>query len=212
MPSFDYSAFLTQASADARYQALGSLGSSTPASIDPDDAGAAGVSSSAARQDHQHAISTGAPVAVGAANAEGAGTGFARDTHVHLGPGTLGFASVTANQTGIGTSAVDLTNLAVPVTVVAGRRIKITAKCDFATSAGTGTQTELRIMEGATQVQRGKIEAPVATSESVMVSAVLTPSAGAHTYKLAAITGNGTVVMVAGADLPAYILVEDIGV
>ena len=56
MPNFDYSAFLTQAAADARYQALGSLGSSTPSSIDIGDTGSAGVSTSAARQDHQHAL------------------------------------------------------------------------------------------------------------------------------------------------------------
>lgn len=59
MPSFDYAAFLTQAAADARYQALGSLGSSTPSSIDLGDTGSAGVSTSASRQDHQHALNLG---------------------------------------------------------------------------------------------------------------------------------------------------------
>lgn len=48
--------YLTQASADARYQALGSLGSATPAQVDAGDTGTAGVSSSAARQDHEHPV------------------------------------------------------------------------------------------------------------------------------------------------------------
>lgn len=48
--------YLTQASADARYQAVGSLGSATPAQVDAGDTGTAGVSSSAARQDHEHPV------------------------------------------------------------------------------------------------------------------------------------------------------------
>lgn len=48
--------YLTQASADARYQALGSLGSATPTQVDAGDTGTAGVSSSAARQDHEHPV------------------------------------------------------------------------------------------------------------------------------------------------------------
>lgn len=85
MPSFDYSAFLTQAAADARYQALGSLGSSTPSAIDPDDAGSAGVSTSASRADHQHGAACGTPTNIGltGVNSEGSGTSLARDTHVH---------------------------------------------------------------------------------------------------------------------------------
>lgn len=77
--------YLDQAAADARYQALGSLGATTPVRIDPDDAGTAGVSSSASRQDHEHPITTGAPVSIvlTGTNAEGSGTGFARDTHQH---------------------------------------------------------------------------------------------------------------------------------
>lgn len=85
LPDVTTSNFLTQASADARYQALSAIGSDTPSTIDPDDAAAAGASTAASRGDHVHAITTGTPVATGDANAEGAGTGFARDTHVHKG-------------------------------------------------------------------------------------------------------------------------------
>jgi hypothetical protein len=77
--------YLDQASADARYQAVGSLGSSTPAAETPDLAGTAGVATSASRSDHSHPITAGTPASIGLAgtNSESAGTGFARDTHVH---------------------------------------------------------------------------------------------------------------------------------
>lgn len=77
--------YISQASGDARYQAVGSLGSGTPATETPDAAGTAGVATSASRSDHVHPITAGTPVDTGDANAEGAGTGFARDTHVHKG-------------------------------------------------------------------------------------------------------------------------------
>lgn len=130
---------------------------------------------------------------------------------VNSGPAAvLGYAEVIANQTGITTSDVDITGLSVTVTVPEGRRLLISGKIDVATTAGTGAQTELKIKEGATQLQRGKIEAPPATSESVEVNVIISPTAGTHTYKLALVTGNGTVTMVATTQLPAYIVVEDI--
>jgi hypothetical protein len=47
--------YISQAAADARYQALGSLGSGSPALVNGDDpTGSAGVASSAARSDHDH--------------------------------------------------------------------------------------------------------------------------------------------------------------
>lgn len=93
--------YLDQASADARYQALGSLGSSTPVRIDPDDAGTAGVATSASRSDHEHPITTGTPASVGltGTNAESSGTGFARDTHVHAYSPPTVRVTHNANQT-----------------------------------------------------------------------------------------------------------------
>ncbi len=55
MPSTEN--YITQASGDARYQALGSLGSATPTTVDAGDVGTAGVSTSASRQDHEHPVS-----------------------------------------------------------------------------------------------------------------------------------------------------------
>lgn len=85
LPTITASGYLTQAAADARYQALGSLGSGTPATLVPDGAGTAGVSTAASRDDHNHPIAAAVPVATGDANAEGTGNDFARATHVHKG-------------------------------------------------------------------------------------------------------------------------------
>jgi hypothetical protein len=46
--------YLTQASADARYQALGSISSATPTASRFGDSGAAGSSTAASRDDHKH--------------------------------------------------------------------------------------------------------------------------------------------------------------
>lgn len=126
------------------------------------------------------------------------------------GGGTLGYAQVTANQTGI-TTAADLTSLSVPVTVGTGRRIKITGHCfQFTRTAGTVTYIDFRIAEGATLLNRTTLVCPN-TYAGGSVEHVLSPSAGAHTYKLQAGT-DGTITAEAAATSPLFILVEDIGV
>lgn len=124
-----------------------------------------------------------------------------------------GYAQVTANQGGI-TTEVDLTGLAVTVTVGAGRRILIRG-CVRASTTVAQDSFDLKILEGATVLQTAEYVSPVvARAEARRVEVVLTPSAGSHTYKLTGVrsTGTGTFTMNAGATFPAYILVEDIGI
>jgi hypothetical protein len=126
--------------------------------------------------------------------------------------GTLGYAQVTANQAGITTTITDLTGLSVAVTVGTGRRIRITAQVPLR-DAGSGSLTDtIYIREGGTTLQEGTI-GNLAASEfnTAKASVVLTPSAGAHTYKLSAAAGTNTIDMVASATKVAFILVEDIG-
>jgi hypothetical protein len=62
------------------------LATVAPASIDAGDTGVVGVSSKAAREDHQHAVSTAAPSAAQTpdlANSEGVATSLARSDHTH---------------------------------------------------------------------------------------------------------------------------------
>ena len=123
--------------------------------------------------------------------------------------GVLGYAQVTANQGGI-TTAVDLTGLTVTVTVGSGRRIKVTGDVYYSTTVAGGA-AGVYVNEGASQLaQRTRVTAGTLADAS-RVEVVLTPSAGAHTYKLRGSMGSGTGTLEAAATYPAYILVEDLG-
>jgi hypothetical protein len=78
--------YLTQTTGDLRYQQLAGYGASGDlAVIEPDDAAGAGVSASASRADHQHAVVTAAAGAIAPddAAAEGVATSFSRSDHTH---------------------------------------------------------------------------------------------------------------------------------
>jgi hypothetical protein len=218
MPSFDYSAFLTQAAADARYQALGSLGSSTPTAETADNAGSAGVSTSAARQDHVHPITCDTAVSVTTANGEGSSANFARADHTHTGAalGALanGYAQVTSSL-GAATYASDtnLAGLTVTVTTVAGRRYKVTGYV-FGTADAVPSAVQLRLKEDGTEKQLCELSfTAVAARNTWVLQAILTPSAGSHTYNLSAVRTNGTanITFQGFSTDPLFILVEDIG-
>lgn len=127
--------------------------------------------------------------------------------------GTLGYAQVTANQTGI-SSTTDLTSLTATVTVNSGERIKITAHIR---AAGTNNDNiaELHIQEGGTVLALDRVYLGSTASglKTLHAEVVLTPTAASHTYKLTLemSTGAGSVSLAAGATFPAFILVEGIG-
>lgn len=195
-----------------------SIANSTPTNSGVGDAAAIGSGNVLARSTHVHGREAFAtPVATGLANAAGAATTVPRSDHVHIGPGTLasGYAQVTANQTINSATPVDLTSLTVTVTVVAGRRIKITG-CVALGGNTAGDEYNCSIREGGTTLQQAadsQVVAADARLYTLTPICVLTPSAGAHTYKLSAFRsrGSGDVFLVASATLPAFILVEDIG-
>lgn len=127
--------------------------------------------------------------------------------------GKIGYTQITANVTGITTQA-DL-GVASTVTVGSGRRIRVSAFCAGVT--GTLAAAFLYIMEGATQLVVADLPtlaaATAAYNSKADASVILTPSAGAHTYKLQG-KNDGTAnaaVFNAAATYPTYILVEDIG-
>lgn len=123
--------------------------------------------------------------------------------------GWIGYAEVTANQTGI-TTITDLTSLSVAVTVGSSRRIKISAASRLTRTVADG-YTTLYIREGSTKLSYGLILSTL--DFSMAASVILTPTSGSHTYKLSLerTTGTGTTGIDAGTDHPTYILVEDIG-
>lgn len=123
---------------------------------------------------------------------------------------TLGYAQVTANQTGI-TAETDLTGLTTTVTVGSSRRVRITGYVGFQKVTNTGIAA-LRIKESTTQLQDTFLDNLIANQVGYLCSSVvLTPSAGSHTYKLALAASTATVSMTASATAPSFILVEDIG-
>ena len=122
---------------------------------------------------------------------------------------TLGYAEVTAAQTGISTET-DLTGLSVTVTVPAGRRLKITAKGRFASDA-TAAEGVGRIKEGATELTRWfNFSLPANSWLMNAGSVIISPSAGSHTYKLTGQKTSGSMDLYAASTSPAFILVEDI--
>jgi hypothetical protein len=126
--------------------------------------------------------------------------------------GVLGYSQVTADQGSI-TTEVDLTSLSSAVTALASRRLKITGSVRFASTV-VNDRVDLRIFEGGTQLQARAVALNNANaSEGVEVFVYITPSVGAHTYKLTAtrVTGTGTITMGASATTPAFIVVEDVG-
>lgn len=124
----------------------------------------------------------------------------------------LGYAEVLSGQTGITTEA-DLTNLFVTITVPVGRRIRITGNVGLYSDVANDTGI-IYLKEGASYLQFSRHTIDVAGRSSTVppVTAVISPSAGTHTYKLslAREAGSGTLQMVAGATSPSFILVEDI--
>lgn len=125
--------------------------------------------------------------------------------------GTLGYAQIVADQGGI-TTEVDLTGLSAAVTVGTSRRIRISFQCLIAHNVASD-MSRVSIKEGATLLTLAQSSLPDTNANFLCGSVVLTPSAGAHTYKLTAKrdSGSGITTVSADAAFPAYILVEDIG-
>lgn len=123
--------------------------------------------------------------------------------------GRLAYAQVTASQSGLGTSAV-LTGLSVNVSVPAGRVLRITASGQF-TNSTVGAHHRLDIREGATILNtRHQSNAQVTQYEGIFTQAIISPSAGAHTYFAQYVASASSGGLFADPDQPAFIMVEDI--
>ncbi len=126
--------------------------------------------------------------------------------------GTLGYAQVTADQTGI-TTEVDLTGLSVTVNVADGRRIKISTQL-YPYSTVDNDTVLAAIKEGTTTLCSTEYpKLSNANAATLSFSIVITPTAGTHTYKITGqrSAGTGSITFLAATVRPAFILVEDIG-
>lgn len=137
LPDATTGTYLTQAAADARYQALSALGSGTPGTETPDHAGTAGVATSASRSDHIHPIAAATPITVildgGGALSEGVSTSFARADHQHAAANDVWTTyTPTLTQSGAVTKTVTYARY-----LRVGRMITVEVLL-VATGAGTG--------------------------------------------------------------------------
>lgn len=124
----------------------------------------------------------------------------------------LGFVPVITPQGSItaGNPGTDLSGLSLPVTVPAGRALRVS--CKVVASVTNAGQVNLRLFDVATILGEDFRILLASTNTPFWNSVVVFPSAGAHTYKatLGVDSGGGTATMQAGASYPAYIMVEDI--
>lgn len=128
--------------------------------------------------------------------------------------GTMGYAQITASQTGI-TTIVDVTGLTTTFTAVSGRRYRVSvdvyvngtvAADTLGISIANGSNTQL------TSTQIVAVANP-AIQQRAVCSGVVTGISGSTTYKIRAIrlTGTGNMEVFASSANPGFILVEDIG-
>lgn len=138
------------------------------------------------------------------------------DDEVGVAPaGVLGYAETSAAQNGIGTAWTDVTGLSLPITVVAGRRLRISTMVQT-TIAATAAAAHVGLMDAATYLQQGSHPLTAAAYTNGFVSVVVTPSAGLHTYKTRVACNSGTINVPYNRDpgaamILSWLLVEDIG-
>lgn len=126
--------------------------------------------------------------------------------------GRLTSAVVIANQTGI-SAITDLTGLTISWTGVAGRWYRVTAKVELTATAADGAFV-LSMTDGSNILVQRAVRSCTADATTTTIE-LIEQITGAVTRKLrlAKSGGTGTVgLQTASATIPAFILVEDIGV
>ena len=121
----------------------------------------------------------------------------------------LGYRQNVSNQT-YTTPYATVPGLTCPVIVPAGRKIKITHWArSLSSSGGAGTNSFIAIVESSTVLAEGASTAYTANAAvNPLAEAVLTPSAGLHTYLGQCKTDAGTGTIAGAATYPNFIRVE----
>lgn len=136
--------------------------------------------------------------------------------------GKMGYAEVTANQTGITDTAADLTSLTVTWTAVSARRYRtsffVTLSAQTTIAQADNDLCRVQITDGSNNIKTiGTVTHPVVdVGMSCVASVTETGLSGSTTRKLRGRRGNGfgtgnAMSLLAASTYPAYILVEDIG-
>jgi hypothetical protein len=151
-----------------------------------------------------------APIDVLEYSYESSPVGFPANSNT-FSPLGVAYAQITSNfsTTAVG-SDVDVTNLAITITIPTGKRIMITT---FSSSLNNNTGASIngiRIKEGSTVLSASAMDGTTAGMRtSTYVSYIGTPSAGSHTYKIAITqSAAGTLLLAADGTYPAFIMAE----
>lgn len=101
--------------------------------------------------------------------------------------GVLAQALQPSSHTGLTTALVDITGLSVNISVPAGRTLRIRGHVIALQGTAVENKVSVYIMEGATRLGFAEqaLNPTVGTSSTVDPECVISPSEGAHTYKLA---------------------------
>ncbi len=110
------------------------------------------------------------------------------------------------------TAETQVPDMAITVTTFAGRRYVLTFSHNMETSDGQ-TKGLIRIKEGGTTLRAGNFHpAKPDETEVVHLEALITPTAGVHTYNVtvARVSGTGTISMKA-INLGSLMILKDVG-
>lgn len=130
--------------------------------------------------------------------------------------GTSGYGYVkltTSAQSGVGTSATDITNATVTFTAVANRLYKVTAQADLI-HATTVENAQIQVLLDGTVIGTTSlgIQTAAAYNDRMAVLATsFTTTSGAHTVKLSASVKSGTMTVNHATTSPTIFMVEDAG-
>lgn len=133
--------------------------------------------------------------------------------HDKMPKGWLGYATLTSDQTGIGTGGADLTGMSLSVTVPATRMLQLAGHVQVADASAALTAL-VEIKEGGTTLGRS-VRQYLADSNDRAIGTgwtlVVGPSAASHTYKLTGSSSTGTFSVDASATAPSSFVILDIG-
>lgn len=134
------------------------------------------------------------------------------DAKLTAGPaGLLGYAEQQGPQAVTGAEA-DLTGLSVTFTVAAGRKVRLRAVVMDTHTVAAGWD-HIYIREGVTLITEAQVTFSAGVAGLLVAERIITPTAGAHTYKVTFLAEAGTAnIGTAGRALYSTLTAEDVGV
>lgn len=127
--------------------------------------------------------------------------------------GMIGYAQIVADQGPFAAAGADVNGLAVTVTVIANRRVRVSAQVALVANGGGNVGTSVIIKDTNGNVGQANGSIPSAGYWNTQtVTRIYTPPAGAIAYKVN-VSGQvtGGVNIGAGPAYPSFLIVEDIG-